>query len=352
MRHVLKLSKTNLLPGLAAALLGLAVCASATSAQTTKLYKNPITAPEFPFPFSEPDDDAPADDAAAGDGRPADLAYGAYQRGFYLTALELALPRAESGDPAAQTLIAELYWHGRGVAQNPKKAAEWYRFAAEGGSREAQFSYASILMEGEYVEADRKLGEQFMRKAAAAGHPRAQFNVAQLITSRRPTWAGFKRALPFYKSAAEAGIADAQYAMANIHAEAKGVPYSDDEQARDWLRKSALGGLDSAQVEYGVWLANGRGGKADKTKARFWFIRAAMQGNILAQNRLARIYAFADPKNPDLVRAGAWHIISRRAGLNDTDLDRLFQSLPDIDKKRAIEAANRLTRSLTRTSKS
>ena len=27
--------------------------------------------------------------------KPADLAYGAYQRGYYLTALDLALPRAE-----------------------------------------------------------------------------------------------------------------------------------------------------------------------------------------------------------------------------------------------------------------
>lgn len=38
-----------------------------------------------------------------------DLAFGAFQRGRYLTAFELALPRANLGDPAAQTLIAEVF---------------------------------------------------------------------------------------------------------------------------------------------------------------------------------------------------------------------------------------------------
>ena len=40
---------------------------------------------------------------------PPDEAFGAFQRGYYLTALSLALPRAEKGDGAAQTLIGEIY---------------------------------------------------------------------------------------------------------------------------------------------------------------------------------------------------------------------------------------------------
>ena len=70
--------------------------------------------------------------------REPDFAYGAFQRGLYLTAFELALPRAESGDPVAQTLIAELFWKGLGVARDRKKAVDWYKFAAEGGDRAAQ----------------------------------------------------------------------------------------------------------------------------------------------------------------------------------------------------------------------
>ena len=40
---------------------------------------------------------------------------GAFQRGLYMTALNLALPRAEAGDPAAQTLVAEILSRGLGA---------------------------------------------------------------------------------------------------------------------------------------------------------------------------------------------------------------------------------------------
>ncbi|MEP1207572.1 MAG: tetratricopeptide repeat protein [Rhizobiaceae bacterium] len=312
----------------------------------------PIAGPQLPGPIADPGAEKINPEEA--EGAPAarsDLAYGAYQRGYFLTAFELALPRAEIGDPAAQTLIAEILWYGRGLPRDRKKAAEWYRFAANGGGREAQFVYGNLLMQGELIEKNVRQGEALLRSAAEAGHSRAQFNLAQIITARRPTWSGFKRALPFYIAAAEAGIADAQYALANIYAEANGVNFADDVKARSWLKKAAVGGFDAAQVDFGVWLANGRGGKADANQARFWFTRAAVQGNVVAQNRLARIHAFASKSKPDLIRAGAWHIIARRAGHNDSELDRMFQSLPDIDKKRALEAANQLTRGLRRAAK-
>ncbi len=309
-----------------------------------KSYKSPINGPELSGPIVKPGEIVSETLLPTGKNSAPDLAYGAFQRGYYLTALKLALPRAESGDPAAQTLIAELYWNGLGIARDLNKAIDWYRFAAEADNREAQFAYAVILLRGKELPLDKELGEAFMRKAADAGHHRAQFNLAQIITAKRPTWAGFKKALPYYNAAAKAGVVDAQYAMANIHAQAKGVPYNDDVEALKWLTKAAVGGLDTAQVEYAVWLANGRGGKKDLRAARYWFTKAAGRGNVIAQNRLANIYAFGAGVKIDAIKAGAWHILARRAGFSDSGMDHFFQSLSDIDKKRAIEAANQLTR--------
>ena len=79
---------------------------------------------------------------------PVDYAYGAYQRGYYLTALELALPRAEQGDAAAQTLIAELYARGLGVAQNAERAAGWYQLASKNGDRLATFELGMLYQAG------------------------------------------------------------------------------------------------------------------------------------------------------------------------------------------------------------
>lgn len=321
---------------------------------SSKKITRPMDGPELDGPIVRPGMPQPEElpeDLSETPKKPADLAYGAFQRGYYLTALELALPRAESGDPAAQTLIAELYWQGLGVGRDPKKAAEWYQFAADGGNREAQFSYANILLRGKVVEENKKLGEEYMRKAAKAEHRLALFNVAQIITARRPTWAGFNKALPFYEAAAQAGVPDAQYALANMYAEAKGVPFNDELKALNWLRASAKGGFDTAQVELGIWLANGRGtgtsdkpqGKKDPILARYWFAKAAAQGNVIAQNRLARLHAFGIGTKPDMITAGAWHILSRRAGFSDSELDRMFQAQSEIDKKRTLEAANQLS---------
>lgn len=317
---------------------GLAITPALGADGTTKAYSKPVEGPEFASPVDRSVSDVDEDNPDPG----SDAAFGAFQRGYYLTALELALPRAETGDPAAQTLIGELYWHGYGVGRDRKKAVDWYRFGAEGGNREAQFAYGNILLQGQLVQLDKEKGRSYLEKAASAGHIKAAFNLAQLITAARPTWAGFKRALPWYKQAAEGGLADAQYALANIYAEAKGVPYNDEETARVWLEKAAKSGFETAQLEFGVWLVNGRGGPKDEAAALIWIKRAAAQQNVIAQNRLARMYAFGIGTQEDVILAGAWHILARRAGFSDSSMDRFFQKLSEIDKKRAIEAANRL----------
>ena len=59
-----------------------------------------------------------------------DLAYGAFQRGYYLTALAEATKRAQQNDPAAMTLLGEIYAQGLGVGRDDAKAAQWYKLAA------------------------------------------------------------------------------------------------------------------------------------------------------------------------------------------------------------------------------
>src|SRR5215467_4668673 len=52
-----------------------------------------------------------------------DLAFGAFQRGYYKTAFEEASKRVNTvGDPKAMTLLGELYANGYGVPNDDKKA--------------------------------------------------------------------------------------------------------------------------------------------------------------------------------------------------------------------------------------
>jgi hypothetical protein len=94
---------------------------------------------------------APAEKPYTG---PVDEAFGAYQRGLYVTALSKALQRASAGDAAAQTLVAEMMTKGLGIKRDAKTAAFWYGQAAERGDPAGMFQYALLLMTGRDVPAD------------------------------------------------------------------------------------------------------------------------------------------------------------------------------------------------------
>ena len=99
-----------------------------------------------PLPPTPPKAAAPA--PAETDTGKVDLAYGAFQRGYYLTALAEATKRAEKNDPQAMTLIAEIYAQGLGVGRDDAKAAEWFKLAAAHGDRDAMFALAVFNFQG------------------------------------------------------------------------------------------------------------------------------------------------------------------------------------------------------------
>lgn len=270
-----------------------------------------------------------------------DLPYGAFQRGEYLTAFNLALPLAKAGDAAAQTLIAELYDKGLGIPKEPKEAANWYRIAAETGNREAQFAYGLKLLEGKEVEKDPEKGAQMMEKAALAGHAFAMFNFANQIVATRPTSAGYRKALPFYQKAAQNNISDAYYALSIIYKEGRTNGIEDPDKAREWLVKAANAGVDTAQVELAIELVNGDGGSKDEARAFSLFGQAAVSGNVIAQNRIAHLYRLGIGTKPSQLEAAKWHILAKRAGRFDLVLDNFVAGLEDETRKKAIALANR-----------
>ncbi|GAA4122095.1 tetratricopeptide repeat protein [Aminobacter aganoensis] len=275
-------------------------------------------------------------------GKHSDEAYGAFQRGLYKTAYNLALPRAEAGDSAAQTLIAEILSRGLGVARNDSEAAKWYERAAEQGVPEAQFQYALLLLDGKYVTRDDKAANALMQAAAEAGNRLAQFNYAQMLVQREPGGRGLEKAVPYYERAAATGLADAQYAMAQVLANGVGGKLRDDKQARMMLVRAARQNYDTAQFDLGLWMADGRGGDRDLKSAFGWMKLAADSGNVAAQNRLAKFYMGGIGIDPDPILAGAWYINARRAGLNDPEMDDFLRGLTDVEMKQALERANRI----------
>lgn len=270
-----------------------------------------------------------------------DEAYGAYQRGLYVTALQKALPRAQLGDAVAQTLVGVLLSRGLGVPRDAKAAAFWFKQAAENDDPPAMFRYALLLMEGEDVPRDKAKADEMMKKAAEAGNASAQFNYAQMLVADNPGERGLEQALPYYEKSAEQGIADAQYAVSQVYMSLPDIPEDKRAKAREWLLRAARAGYDTAQLDMGVWLVNGVGGPRDFDKGFQWLRIAALRGNVAAQNKLAYLYINALGTRPDPVEAAKWYVLSRRAGLVDPGLEDFYLGLTDEQQKQAIDAANK-----------
>ncbi len=270
-----------------------------------------------------------------------DEAYGHYQRGEYVQALSKALTRAQTGDAAAQTLVAEMMSRGFGIARDDKTAAFWYEQGAKGGDPVAMFKFALLLMEGKLVKHDKTLADDYMRRAAEAGNAEAEFNWAQILVSQTPGPNGLHAALPFYEKSAEKGVADAQYAVSQLYFSLKDVPPEKKAKARDWLTRAAKAGFDTAQVDLGIWLVNGTGGERNLEEGFRWLYGAAQRGNVVAQNKVAHLYVQALGTKPDPVEAAKWYVLSRRAGLKDPGLEDFYLGIEEDQQKKAIEAANR-----------
>lgn len=267
-----------------------------------------------------------------------DVAFGAFQRGYYLTALELALPRAEEGSAPAQTLIAQIYANGLGVPANITTAASWYQLASENGDPLATFELALLYQTGEGVERDRQRAAELFRAAADAGNIMAKYNLGLLHVEGIYVEPSLTKAAELIAAAAAGGVPEARYDYAGMLMEGAGVA-PNPAAAAEQLRLAAEDGLVSAQVEYATLLYLGRGVTADRTIAAIWYQRAADAGNAVAQNRYAKLLAAGEGVAPDPETAAMYRALARRQGIKDPQLDELLDGTPADVVSRAEERA-------------
>jgi uncharacterized protein len=267
-----------------------------------------------------------------------DAAYGAFQRGFFLTALGLALPRAERGDAAAQTLIAEIYAKGLGVAENLAAASSWYALASRNGDTLATFELALMYQEGRGVPKNRQRAAELFRQAADQGSIAAKYNLGLLHIEGVFAEPDLVAAAALVEEAADAGLAEAQYDYGTMLVEGAGVR-PDPASGAHYIGLAAAQGLVSAQIDYATMLYLGRGVPADREAAVQWYARAADAGNAVAQNRYAKLLAVGEGVERNLEAAAMWRALARRRGLTDPQLDTLLATTPPETLAQAEERA-------------
>ncbi len=282
---------------------------------------------------------------------PPDYAFGAFQRGWFLTAFSLALDRAKSGDPTAQTLLGVLLSRGLGVKQDFTAAADWYELAGHQGDPEALYALGQLYLDGNGVTEDAAKAAELFREAADANEPVAARELGYLLLQGKGVKKNAMLAAAYMRRAAGFGDMDAQYTLAGLYVDGVGV-VADETQAARWFREGAKNGHVGAEVEYAILLFNGRGVPKDESQAIYWFTRAAEADNPVAQLRLARLYANGKGVDVDFAKAARWYLIAKDHGLDDDDMEAWMKRLDPEAVKVARAAADdwaRLKKSVLQT---
>jgi len=203
-------------------------------------------------------------------------------------AVEWYSKAAEQGGARAQGNLGSLYLNGRGVPRNDRQAVEWYRKAAEQGNSTAQACLGAMYYDGKGVPQDYLQAVEWYRKAAEQGDDRAQNNLGWMYESGRGVSQDYRQAVELYRKAAEQGFSSAQFRLGVMYFNGQGVP-QDDRRAMEWFRKAAEQGHSTAQNNLGWMYKEGRGVPQNYSEAYFWYYLARLNGYEDAQAGLDEI---------------------------------------------------------------
>lgn len=285
-----------------------------------------------------------------------DLGIAAYERGHYQAALYDFETRAVKGDMVAQFCLGYMYKHGKGVAEDDKKALEWYEQAAAQDYPPAQndlgVMFVRIYESAEKNPKTLETAVRYFEKAANQKNLPAQHNLGVI---------GYKR-LKWWTQAASQGYAPSQLKLGTLYyhgdsvernytetvkwfgkaANQKEYPHpiaqyslgfcyemgqglkKDLEAAFRYYEKAATQGHVGGQFKLGLFYMNGWGIDKDLKEAEKWYKMAAKQGGLNAQNNLASMYVseFAkkmyredkDRRKSYLEKAYRWYFLAAQQG--------------------------------------
>jgi len=104
----------------------------------------------------------------------------AYDDGDYLAAYRELRPLADIGDPAAQHMLARMFFAGQGMPRDAVAALAWERKAADLGEAAAQLDLATRYENGIDMPADMEQAAKWYGLAAQHGAPVAQYRLGLL----------------------------------------------------------------------------------------------------------------------------------------------------------------------------
>ena len=212
---------------------------------------------------------------------------------------------AQNGDVYAEFKLANMYFEGKGVAQNDAQAAKWFLEAARHDHVEAQFIIGTMFEKGDGVsQSDAKAYTWFV-KAANQGHNRSKIMLESdkwrlFVASRDedvqkensqkepPAQEITPEQVEEYTLKASQGDVDAQYNLGIMYFHGEGIQ-KNLEEALYWFLKAAEQDDPDAQYNLGFMYGKGEGVEKSREQSMQWFVKAAQQGHVEAREVLDKM---------------------------------------------------------------
>lgn len=252
-----------------------------------------------------------------------------YQRGKQaaenrdlVSALSLFQTAADAGSTDAVYEIGIAYFEGRGVEIDHSEAFKSWMLGAEAGEPRSQYGLGYLYQQGQGVEQDTALAEQWYQAAAGRGHPKAKIALGRLAMASDDDVTAMQQ----FEEAAELGEAEALYLIGRLHEQGKGVD-ADPEKAMQLFEQAANAGDPKAQFRMArsaLAEQSENGNSEENSNAAIeWLNKAAEQNHAEAQTILGKMSEDDD----DRETAMSWYM---RAALNGNETAR--ERLADLMK--------------------
>ena len=286
-------------------------------------------------------------------------AYKAYCEKRYKKAVKWFRKAAEQGYAAAQFNLGYCYDEGQGVEQNYEEAVKWYRLAAEQGNAAAQCSLGYRYDEGQAVEQNYEEAVKWYRKAVEQEKQKNELlsvidnsfrvffgvNIVLLFVYFQDTYS----VIPYKKvvDLLHTYISKNDYIDSDLisiivgtigiivfsafyywHNKRKDQFYQFNKaykaycekrynKAVKWCLKAAEQGNAVAQCNLGVSYCNGQGVEQNYEEAVLWYRKAAEQGHARAQLLLGYCYEYGQGVEQNYQEAVKWYRKSAEQGNAD-----------------------------------
>lgn len=220
--------------------------------------------------------------------------YGYYRKADLGYAVEL-LTAAKDKSSEAALILAILYYHGKGVTQDPVMADELLDLSQKNFYRVKPLLY----LESEFITMVRELSRE--------KNSNALFMMADFYYFGKTGYyeQSYSKAYRLYTQSSEQGNSSASYMVGMMLYSGIGV-LKDLNESFTWISKSAEGGNESAIIKAGIMNYFGEGTEVNFEAAHRWFTIGAIRNDSLSQYFIGVMYYKGEGVEQNLELAKKW----------------------------------------------